>query len=619
MCRVSGLNGDPTSDATETLAPSQWLEMTLREERRGELLAAYDLAGRGLEQHPGDVELAYRAVLALARTGATNEAARRFRELGLSDIDSEDVSALGARIQKDGALAVDGDERRARAAAAAASYQRIWERSGGYFPAVNAATLTLVAGQPDTARTLAGKALAAVEASGDDSYYAVATRAEALLLMGDVRAAQVELERAMHIHGGDFGALSTTRRQLRLICALTGTDTAVLSVLSGPAVAHFCGHMIAADDGSGPRRRFDEADAAHRIRQVLARHPVGFAYGSLASGADILWAEALLATGAEVHVVLPCALEDFLRVSVAPSGPGWVERFHRCLGDAVSVTYATDGAFLGDDALFGYGAQLAMGLALLRARFLDAEVFQLALWDGVASSGDVGTAADVAAWRGTGRDVVLVKPAGLDDHDGHPPSGQPRDTETPRVVRAVLVGDMRGFSKLADEQLPAFSAVVMGALARVLDRHGGDVEYRNTWGDALICVLSDTVAAARCALDLQEAMDGIGLEESGLPAHLALRLSGHVGPVFSVRDPVLGTPSFMGSHISRTARIEPVTPPGEVYVTEAFAAELELAERDDLGCDYVGHMPAAKDYGRLRMYHLVRRGAHERTEGGASA
>jgi len=33
----------------------------------------------------------------------------------------------------------------------------------------------------------------------------------------------------------------------------------------------------------------------------------------------------------------------------------------------------------------------------------------------------------------------------------------------------------------------------------------------------------------------------------------------------------------------------------------------------------VGHMPAAKDYGRLRMYHLVRRGAHERTEGGASA
>jgi class 3 adenylate cyclase len=65
----------------------------------------------------------------------------------------------------------------------------------------------------------------------------------------------------------------------------------------------------------------------------------------------------------------------------------------------------------------------------------------------------------------------------------------------------------------------------------------------------------------------------------------------------------------MGSHLGSTARIEPVTPPGAVYVTEAFAALLELAGCDDLGCDYVGHLPAAKDYGRLRMYHLRRRGS----------
>ena len=60
----------------------------------------------------------------------------------------------------------------------------------------------------------------------------------------------------------------------------------------------------------------------------------------------------------------------------------------------------------------------------------------------------------------------------------------------------------------------------------------------------------------------------------------------------------------MGSHVSRTARIEPVTPPAAVYVTEPFAAALALAGADRLACDYVGHMPAAKDYGRLRMYRL---------------
>ena len=62
----------------------------------------------------------------------------------------------------------------------------------------------------------------------------------------------------------------------------------------------------------------------------------------------------------------------------------------------------------------------------------------------------------------------------------------------------------------------------------------------------------------------------------------------------------------MGSHVSRTARIEPVTPPGSVFVTEPFAAALELAE-SPFRCDYVGHLPAAKDFGRLRMYRLRRR------------
>ena len=158
------------------------------------------------------------------------------------------------------------------------------------------------------------------ENSGDKSYYAVATRAEALLLLGDPRAARSELVRAAQIHDGDYGALSTTRRQLRMVCNMTGTDSGLLSALAGPAVAHFCGHMISADDSTGPRRRFDEVQAADQIARVLERHSVGFAYGSLASGGDILWAEALLRAGAELHVVLPCAIEDFLQVSVAPSG-----------------------------------------------------------------------------------------------------------------------------------------------------------------------------------------------------------------------------------------------------------------------------------------------------------
>jgi class 3 adenylate cyclase len=119
-------------------------------------------------------------------------------------------------------------------------------------------------------------------------------------------------------------------------------------------------------------------------------------------------------------------------------------------------------------------------------------------------------------------------------------------------------------------------------------------------------MLTDAVAAAACALDLQEAIAALDFESHGLPGHLALRLGGHVGPVFPVHDPVVEADSFTGWHVNRTARIEPVTPPGEVYVTDAFAAALVLAGQHELTCDYVGHMAAAKGYGKLRMHRLRR-------------
>jgi class 3 adenylate cyclase len=102
-------------------------------------------------------------------------------------------------------------------------------------------------------------------------------------------------------------------------------------------------------------------------------------------------------------------------------------------------------------------------------------------------------------------------------------------------------------------------------------------------------------------------MGALQLQEAQLPDHLGIRLSGHVGPIFPMWDPVMRQESFFGAHIVRAARMEPVTPPGAVLVTEAFAAALELSDCTDLGCEYVGHLPTAKDYGRLRMYSLERR------------
>jgi class 3 adenylate cyclase len=172
----------------------------------------------------------------------------------------------------------------------------------------------------------------------------------------------------------------------------------------------------------------------------------------------------------------------------------------------------------------------------------------------------------------------------------------------------MLFADIRGFSKLTDEQLPLFAKHVLGALASVLENYGASIECRETWGDAVYVVLTDAATAAACALDLRDAVDAIDLVTLGLPQHLALRLGAHLGPVLPILNPVTGATAFMGSHVSRTARIEPVTPPGAVFVTEAFAAALLLAE-NLFACEYVGHIPAAKDFGRLRMYRLGQRRA----------
>ena len=170
----------------------------------------------------------------------------------------------------------------------------------------------------------------------------------------------------------------------------------------------------------------------------------------------------------------------------------------------------------------------------------------------------------------------------------------------------MLFGDIRGFSKLGDAELPRFVDSVLGPFAEVIDRYGADVLLANTWGDGLYLVFDDAGKAARCALDLQTAMAGIDLATAGLPDHLALRIGGHLGPVYSGQDPIIKQQNFFGAHVSRAARIEPVTPEGCVYVTETFAAVLAIHNAAEFTCDYVGMTEAAKDYGKMRMVLLRR-------------
>ncbi len=596
-----------TIETSDTPVAAEWLSWAKSAERSGDFLAAYDYARRGLEAHPDHLWLKHCAVLTLARSGATDQARALFEELQLARQPEEDIAALDARLAKDRALATDGRERVSRAAAAAELYQAIYQRTGGYYPGINGATMRLLAGQPSEAAELGRRVLEscaeAERRAGGEDYYLAATRAEAGLLLDDLAAADEALRRAAAAHGGNFAAVATTRRQLRLICDVKGLEPGVLAPLGAPRVVHYVGHIFAPPGRVGRLAAEFENSLAERIAARLRERGVGYGYGSLACGADILLAEALLARKAELHVVLPFEVDEFKKMSVAHGGADWLARFDSCLVKATSVSYATEDSYLGDDTLFAYASRFAMGLALLRARYLDTAVEQLAVWDRKPSQNVAGTAVDVAFWqaRGLPTEVINCGPFTAGAEKGTTGLA-PVDQWPGRVVRAMLFGDIKGFSKLREAELPRFVDEIMGRFATVLDGFGDRVLYRNTWGDAVYIVLPDASTAATCAMDLQAAMNGFDFDAAGLSSDLALRLGGHIGPVFEGRDPVLKSPAFFGAHVSRTARIEPVTPPGEVYVTEPFAAALALTQDSPFRCEYVGYIAGAKDYEAMRMY-----------------
>ena len=97
-------------------------------------------------------------------------------------------------------------------------------------------------------------------------------------------------------------------------------------------VAICSGHMIDAPDREAPRFPESKAEAVRaRIAQQLAQWEIGrrdLAICGGACGADILFAEECLRRGAQIRLLLPQAIDDFVRDSVRHAGEDWVRRFH---------------------------------------------------------------------------------------------------------------------------------------------------------------------------------------------------------------------------------------------------------------------------------------------------
>jgi hypothetical protein len=387
-----------------------WLAEMNQHEREGELFQAYDVAMRGLIEHPDALELKHRAVLCLASTGATRQAVTKFATFALDGAAATapnrklrmDIATLKARLAKDAALARNGEERLSRLREAARLYEAAFVEAAAasnreaYYPGINAASLFLLAGSNKEATALARTVLEQLGSLPPEQrgYFECISEIEALLVLGrlDELRLRVKAARRLLAAPGAIGLrdLASTIRQLRLVVAANRLEDAWFAELAPPRVVHYLGHVISAPGGGGRFPAAQEGEIAAAIEARIAEAGIGFDYGSLAAGADILFAEALLRHGASLHVVLPFNRAEFVEISVRLAGNRWAERFEECLAAAESngtVDDATEDRYLGDDALFGYCSQLAMGLAILRADHLCTEAEQIAVWDGNPASG----------------------------------------------------------------------------------------------------------------------------------------------------------------------------------------------------------------------------------------
>ncbi len=598
--------------------PERYVNLAEQVLRLGEPLVTYDIAAEGGGFMPDNIRLRQIQALALARSGAAKEANAILRNLLASGVPDEETLGIFARTEKDLGLAASSpDERFRHFRQSADAYTQAYRLTGRYWAGVNAATMAYLIGRADDAKSLATsvrtECLAALRTA--DDYWTHATLGEAALILGLQAEAENHYRHAAARAGKRFADIHSSRRNARLLLSVTHTAPEWIDrLLCIPSVIAFSGHMIDQPGRSVPRfPACNETHAADAVAKRIEKLSAGFGYAAAACGSDILFLEAMLQRGGEIVVVLPYPEEEFIRDSVAHDPTSnWTTRFAAVTRRASRVVIASPERLRSGGVSFDYNNALVLGLAKIRSRQLETGLTCLAVWDGKPGDGSGGTASAVESWRQAQETIEIIELRKA-IHRAVPTesanvASQRSDNEPalPSVIAAMLFADAVNFSKLREAEVPLFVERFAGAIAALLARFADSARAKNTWGDGFYFVFDSVASAGAFWLDLSDLVTETDWRAHGLPNDLSLRIALHAGPVYELDDPITGRTTFCGTHVSRAARIEPITPPGRVYASEAFAALAAATPAVNFTCEYAGQTPLAKGYGTFATYAVKR-------------
>jgi class 3 adenylate cyclase/tetratricopeptide (TPR) repeat protein len=491
------------------------------------------------------------------------------------------------------------------------SYILIGDDSESYYTSINAASTAIFMDRRDKAVSYAEKArelcmkLLAAQ-SQESKHWIEATLGEAMIILGDLEQAKYHYRRAQNTSSCKGSHIGTMRAQARLALKFCGFGPDALDAdFRVPKVCVFSGHMLDKADQETPRFQLEDIERIQsEIRNFFDSTSIGVTYSSAACGSDILFLEEAARRGIESIIILPFSPEDFKKSSVSFAGQDWEMRFDKVLKSASNVINLDDDPTAPGSIAFTYTNRYLDGLSLLRARILETETCCLTVWDSSKSQIGGGTSEIASHWEARSTDLSVI---GVGSPKAFVENSPPE--ELSRTLVSVLFADVVGFSKLQEPQIVPYVKNFLGGIREVSNRFKDEMNFVNTWGDAIFAVFDSVEKVGEFAIDLRSFIRDTNWAELGLPESLNMRIALHAAPASALFDPVLGKTNYFGQHISRAARIEPITPPGEVYASESFAALSANEGGGTFVCEYVGRVPLAKAFGTFPLFHLKRSGS----------
>jgi hypothetical protein len=409
-----------TEQAEQGYLAACYERLAQRANSEGEYYLAYDAANHGLRcaaaaEFPPHTLTALK-VTALARSGATAEAKRVMEEFLAEHEPDSRVCSAHARLFRDfGLAALERDERRrcwleaarwaARAKDCATAEGRDWA-----YPANQEVQFHFLAGEREIAVASALAVIDYVESRADaGSMWNVINLAEMNLVRGDLEAAGRHYRQAAELGAAAPGDVAANRAVAEVLIREQHADPSLLEGwFPRPILVVFAGHIPDAPDRPTPR--LPEAlcrpagpvaiALAERLRRLHAVEGIC----ACAPGGDILFAEALTATGARLGLVDPFPRHRIEEVA-ADRGEDWLGRLAGILrvaarSDAIACAEDAD-----ESAQCEYATHVMLGSAMLRARQINAKLHALVLWDE--------SEVDLAAPGGTRQFVMLCRQSGV--------------------------------------------------------------------------------------------------------------------------------------------------------------------------------------------------------------